>query len=153
MIEHKADCANYRYDWAMGDCGLSNDGALVSSVARSLFTEKTSYDDVSMKNGIRGGYWGDAEMGSRLWTIRNEKSVSQAMLRAKQYATEALEWLTRNGIAEKVEVETSYKKGGGIVLFIKIFQPGKTAKILSTQGNQTSQYQWVWEQLYDKTDT
>lgn len=38
----------------------------------------------------RGKYWGDSNLGSRLYTLRRSKDLSRNVLLAKQYAEEAI---------------------------------------------------------------
>ena len=60
--------------------------------------------------GDRRGWWADAygiePIGSRLWQLERAKRTSQTLLQARDYCTEALAWLQRDGIASSVSVLT-----------------------------------------------
>lgn len=45
-----------------------------------------------------------AETGSRLWLLSREKITAETLQKCKDYAEQALAWLVKESVAEKVEV-------------------------------------------------
>lgn len=85
---------------------------LVRSVIISLFSWARSRDDDEVEGGRRNGFWGDtyedsalAETGSRLWLLSREKLTAETLQKCKDYAEQALAWLVKESVADKVEVE------------------------------------------------
>lgn len=115
---------------------LESDGSLETAVIISLFTDRRANEDDPLpdsNNLDRRGWWGDLtsdfendQIGSRLWLLEREKTMPNVVIRAKQYAEEALQWLIDDGVAMKVEVEAE-RQGvpGNDILAIsgRIFKP------------------------------
>jgi len=118
---------------------LESDGGLETAVIISLFTDRRANEDDVLpdsNNLDRRGWWGDLtsgfendQIGSRLWLLEREKTIPNVVIRAKQYAEEALQWLVNDGVAVKIEVEAE-RQGmlGNDVLAIscRIFKPDGT---------------------------
>lgn len=113
--------------------GLENTEPLVRAVIISLFTwRRASPDDVLPDpgpNAMRMGWWGDSfppvdndRIGSRLWLLSREKLTAQTVLRAKEYAEEALRWLTEDGVAARVEVEAERIGLTTLGLAVRVFR-------------------------------
>jgi len=93
-----------------------NDSSFTTALIISLFTDRRAKEEDPLpdpESNNRRGWWGDnlAEVqddriGSRLWLLSREKTTQDALIRAKQYTEEALQWLIDDGMAAKVEVET-----------------------------------------------
>lgn len=83
---------------------------LVRAVVISLFTWRRAKPD-DKHEGVRWGWWGDGlddlsndRIGSRLWLLAREKITQQTLVRARDYAEEALQWLLDDAVATKITV-------------------------------------------------
>jgi phage gp46-like protein len=101
---------------------LQGDNGLLTAVIVSLFTDCRAHDDdplpderVGQASDMRG-WWGDYfeqektpdPVGSRLWLLWREKEMETVVARAQQYAREALAWLARERLTERIEVTASH---------------------------------------------
>ena len=84
---------------------------LVRSVIISLFSWARSRDDDEVEGGRRNGIWGatyeddpTTVTGSRLWLLSREKITTETLQKCKDYAEQALAWLVKESVADKVEV-------------------------------------------------
>lgn len=107
------------FDLGLVSGGLALDDGLATAVYVSLFTDREARSDDRLpgepdRQGVsdRGGWWGDQipempgdRIGSRLWLLRREKRSPETLRRAREYAEEALAWLTEDGVARSVEIE------------------------------------------------
>lgn len=90
---------------------LDQEHALIRAVLISLFTWRRANADDQVE-GERMGWWGDVaeppevndKIGSRLWLLSREKIIQETFIRARRYASEALQWLIDDGIASRVDV-------------------------------------------------
>jgi phage gp46-like protein len=135
-------------DWSLNATGtdLSTSETLETAVLLSLFTDKRAPDDLQIYSPDRKGWWGttynpsgQAELGSLLWTLyRSVKSDGTAVLRqAEGYVTDALQWLTTDGVASSVTCTASWASSSALGLYITITQP----------SGQVNNYSWVWSTL------
>lgn len=95
---------------------------LVRAVVISLFTWRRAAPDDKVE-GTRWGWWADGldgetndRIGSRLWLLSREKVTNSTMTRAREYAEEALLWLTEQGVATKVTVTVERRGLDGLAL-------------------------------------
>lgn len=95
--------------------GLDANGQLASAVYISLFTDRKAPEGWRPEVVDRRGWWGDEvapegeesfELGSHLWTLRNEVATEENAVLARLYAQEALAWLTEESVAATVTVES-----------------------------------------------
>ncbi|MCL9788257.1 phage GP46 family protein [Neisseria subflava] len=76
----------------------------------SLGTDRRAENDDVLPggDGDKRGWWGDSfrprRIGSRLWLLERQKITADSLLRAEEYAAEALAWLTEKKIAAAVRV-------------------------------------------------
>lgn len=124
-------------DYALDGLGLAEDDGLETAVILSLFTDRRANADDIIPDGSndRRGWWADQfadinndQFGSRLWLLSREKQLTAVMIRAKQYADEALQWLVDDGVAESVEVVASNPRMGILGLAVAITRPGQAVK-------------------------
>jgi len=122
-------------DFAIGELGLSEDDGLETAVILSLFSDRRAEADDELPFGEtdRRGWWGDAwpdtdgdRIGSRLWLLHREKQTQDVVLRAREYAQEALAWLVEDGVAARVEVDAEIVRRGVLGLTVRIFRPEST---------------------------
>lgn len=134
---------------------LESSTGLQTAVIISLFTDRRARDDDELpdpNNSDRRGWWGDLpsplvegdQIGSRLWLLCREKTIESVLVRAKQYAKEALQWMIDDGVAVKIEVETE-RQGipGQDILALKVL-------IYREFGNQKAEeffFQWSVQEL------
>ncbi len=85
----------------------SVDETLVSAILISLFTDKRVTEDETDEDDKRG-YWGDENLGSKLWLLDRENISNSTRIKAKEYTEEALLWLTEDGEVSSLNIETSY---------------------------------------------
>lgn len=111
--------------------------SLGTSVVLSLFSDRRAQPDDRIPGGGDDprGWWGDSlseiegdQFGSRLWLLSREKQTRETLLRAKQYAAEALDWLIEDGIASIVRVDASFLEHalGWMLLSIEIERPDRS---------------------------
>lgn len=117
---------------------LEPDDGMETAVALSLFTDR--------RDGGGRGWWADAltpddPMGSRLWTLANEKDTATVLQLAPAYAREALAWMVTDGVASEVTASASSlprEPGRSIMLLtVGIQRPGQTAA--------TYRYAYNWQ--------
>jgi len=158
--------ANFRGDLQLAGGQIVMDGSLRTAVFLSLFLDRRAEpDDVlpddDPRNPGRGdprGWWGDwfyAEMltrlqavpgtltppsfriGSRLWLLARSKQTQDVVIRARQYAEEALQWLLDDKIASAVTVTTRILRQGVLGLRV-VIQRGLEIE--------THEFDYVWAQ-------
>lgn len=128
------------------DEDLESDAGLETAVIISLFTDRRARDDDELpdpNNPDRRGWWGDLvaeveddQIGSRLWLLARSKTTPDILVKAKEYAEEALQWLIDDGAAQKIEVEVERQGPEGndrLALLVKIFQ--SDANIVALEFN------------------
>lgn len=147
-----ADIALTFTDFGGGDLvlrgqDLLRDDGLESAVLLSLFTDRRATpeqlradDDPS---DLRG-YWGDVApsvegdtTGSMLWLLKREKQSDETLSRARQYAADALAWLSDDKIASAVTVATSYVAPGMMRIDVTIARP------TGSKANYRYDYEWA----------
>lgn len=143
------DAAAFSADLMLADGALATDDGLKTAVLISLFSDaRASADDALPQPGAdRRGWWGDTlsdagdEIGSKLWLLSREKTLSSTLERARTAARDALEWLIEDGIASAVEVvaERVLRNGrdtGTLALGVTISRPTGPAR---------QRFDFVWE--------
>lgn len=103
------------------------DNALNTAIYISLFTDaRAEGGDL----GDRRGWWGDefGAFGSKLWTLLREKATDEVVDLAKVYAQQALKWLTDDGIAQTVEVQTERTGLYSISISVTVSKPNDRAE-------------------------
>lgn len=139
---------------------LAADGGLDVAVALSLFTDGRAGAKDLLPDGRRGqdgdrrGWWGDAvppqattktasggtqtaslrgwETGSLLWLLAREKQTAETARRAKDYAEQALRWLTKGGHVQALNVDSRWIAQGTLLLTVTLTLDSQK-KVLSYQ--------------------
>lgn len=82
---------------------------LTRAVVISLFTWRRAESDDDVDNPM--GWWGDTwptvqndRIGSRLYLLRRSKLTNQTPIKAREYITQALQWMTDDGVASRIDV-------------------------------------------------
>lgn len=115
---------------------LARDDGLETAVLLSLFTDRRAEPEELpshfSKDDLRG-YWGDVrppvegdKFGSLLWLLAREKQTTDVLNRSRQYAQDALAWMTEDKIAQRVSVATSFPYQGWLLIDIDIYRPDGT---------------------------
>lgn len=139
---------------------IQGDDGLFTAVIVSLFTDARAHDDDALPDERLGvssdkrGWWGDlvpdimgdgtelVSIGSRLWLLWREKELDSVVVRAQQYAEEALQWLIDQGYALSCSVTASHVESRHLGIDVRMQQSGT-----DTPGRE-------WNFLYDyKTST
>jgi phage gp46-like protein len=121
-------------DLAFAGYDLAQDDSLKTAVIVSLFTDRRAEADDRLPGAPddRRGWWGDGflevagdRIGSRLWLLHREKQLASVVVRAREYAIEALQWLVDDGIAAAVDVTAEIVRQGVLGLQIRIVRPDR----------------------------
>lgn len=131
------------FDLALGEGALALDDGMRTAIAISLFTDARARDDdpLPSRGADRRGWWGDFdradgdETGSRLWLLARSKILPATLIRAREYAHEALAWLIEDRIAQTVEVEVEAQQPDRLAIGVIITRPG---------GPDRQRYDFVW---------
>lgn len=135
-------------DLAFEDGDLVIDDGLQTAVIVSLFSDRRARSDDTLPDGStdRRGWWADQwaevpgdQLGSRLWLLGREKELPEPMRRARDYAMEALSWLTEDGIAASVDVQPSVPRRGVLGLAVAINR--------RDGGRESYQFEILWEAM------
>lgn len=109
---------------------LEADETLETAVIISLFTDRRAdvTDTLPLNETFRRGWWGDSyaeikgdQIGSHLWLLQREKTTQETLNWAREYSLEALAWLIEDGVAENVQVNTSWIDKIQGVMAIEVF--------------------------------
>ena len=99
-----------------------------------------------------GGWWADAfrnpagfKTGSKLWALQFSLATNDAMIMAKQYATQALNPLLAWGIASRINIGVSYVSKKVMKLDIDVTGPGASASA-AVQGTAMPDSGWLWQE-------
>ncbi|HIE1059663.1 TPA: phage GP46 family protein [Serratia marcescens] len=83
---------------------------LTRAVVISLFTWRRAEPDDNVENPM--GWWGDTwptvqndRIGSRLYLLRRTTLTNRTPIKAREYVSQALQWLTEDGVAARVDIE------------------------------------------------
>ncbi|MCP4352283.1 MAG: hypothetical protein GY795_43045 [Desulfobacterales bacterium] len=112
------------------DGALDVSDSFETSVIVSLFTDRRAdpEDRLSEGNHSLRGCWVDDysdgdQIGSKLWMLEREKQTEETRLRAIEYASDALQWFVKDGIAKSVSVDAEWADMGHLVFDIEIVRP------------------------------
>ena len=98
-----------------------------------------------------GGWWADSfrgegfKSGSKLWALQWAQANNDALLTAKQYATDALSYLVSWGIVSKLIIVPIYVTRAVIHLQISISGPGVSAAFV-VEGQAMAKADWLWRE-------
>lgn len=105
---------------------------LPRAVLISLFSWRRANPDDDLPGNSKFGWWGDTypefyndRIGSRLWLLSRAKLTTQTVLKAKEYAEEALKWLIDDGVADSVAVESERQGLDRLALGIRLVRGNK----------------------------
>ena len=114
-------------DLVIDGADLAADDGLATAVILSLFTDRrVAEDELPPFETARRGWWGDSlaedgdEIGSKLWLLAREKRTPAVLVRAEEYAGEALAWLADDDLARAVSVSAAWTGGGWLCLSVAV---------------------------------
>lgn len=113
------------FDLALAGPDLATDDGLETAIAVSLFTDARAPSGAALpyQGAPRRGWWGDAlaevegdRIGSLFWLLAREKQTPELLARIRDYARDALAWMTADGVAQTIDVTAAWvpwEPGGG----------------------------------------
>jgi len=119
-------------DLSVAGADLATDDGLATAIVVSLFTDRRAEPDDRLPAGAddRRGWWGDHladrdgdRIGSRLWLLSREKQLTDVLVRAEEYANEALAWLVEDKVASAVDVTAEVVRDGMLGLLVRVTRP------------------------------
>ena len=115
---------------------LGVDETLQTAVLLSLFTDRRV--DAGRAAGRRdvaaGGGGGDLlaeepeQSGSKLWLLRRATATQETLVKAQDYAREALAWMVADGVATGVDVTTEYTPERFLLMRVTIDTPDQATQ-------------------------
>ncbi len=115
------------------DLGTAGGDQLARAVVLSLFTwRRAEVNDVEPGES-RQGWCGDTisavsgdKFGSRLWLLARKNVVPRTMQLAKEYCTEALQWLVDDGVCASFDVIVERMGRNGIAVGVVLYRADKS---------------------------
>ncbi|MFM0135104.1 phage GP46 family protein [Caballeronia grimmiae] len=139
------DVANGRGDWQQLGPDLRTGNDLQTAVLLSLFTDRVANSDDVIPDGTGDprGWWGDVDdetpIGSRLWLLDRSKQTQEVLNNARDYITEALQWLVDDGVVASMDVQTEWTRDTFLGAQIVLYQPAGPGVVLT--------FAWAWQQI------
>lgn len=122
-------------DLGQNPTDLATDRGLVTAVVLSLFADRRAEPDDTPPSGDptdRRGWWADQfaavegdRIGSRLWLLDRSTLSNETLLRAKEYALEALAWMIEDRVVSGVDVAVERLGRDALLFVIKLQRPGR----------------------------
>lgn len=142
-----ADGQDFNLSFKLGD--FESDDGLETAILVSLFSDRrVRYDELIEGESDRKGWYGDVatdqtgdQIGSKLWLLDRGKASEETRKLSEEYASEALQWLLDDGVAETVDVTAVLVPRDRINLTIVITRPKERDKYFY-------RYQLIWENQY-----
>lgn len=132
--------ADSRGDWTLAPGGdLETGGDLANAILLSIFTDRQALADDVIPDGTgdRRGWWGDPQMGSRLWLLDRAKQTDETRRRAEDYAAEALQWLIDDGVVARFDIVATWERRSFLALRITAYRTdGRTVALNAS---------WAWQ--------
>src|SRR5260363_407074 len=131
-----------RWSAESGAGGWAADSAEVSdlqlAVMISLFTGRQARPDDVIPDGSTDarGWWGKPNIGSRLWLLARAKATEATRQQARDYMTEALQWLIDDGAVALFEIDTGYSRSGRLDAQIIAYRQDGTTHAM--------RFEWAW---------
>lgn len=131
-----------RGDWLLEGPALQAGNDLQTSVFISLFTERVANPDDAILDGTNDprGWWGDEmhyPIGSRLWLLERAKQDQSTLFRARDYMTEALQWLIDDGVVASFDIFVEWT--GTALLGMRIVAHKKNG------NTEAMNFTWAWK--------
>ena len=131
-------------DWTLVSGDVQTGSDLETAVIISLFTDAVASPDYVPSDGNPRGWWATSEprgfsVGSNLWELDRAKKTNETLLKAKNFAATALQWLIDDGVADTITVAAEWQGSTNtpvLALAIVIIEPDGTVS--------TFKYGWAW---------
>lgn len=106
------------------------DDGFETAIYISLFTDARAGDDEELpdNSGDKRGWWANAleepafRLGSKLWMLSRSKTVNEVLQRAITYATEALQWMKRDGVVDDIKVDAIRAPGNNMLITARVYK-------------------------------
>lgn len=98
----------------------------------------------------RRGWWFDSYRvdrfvsGSKLWTLRTERSARTVAITARLYIEQALSYLVKWGVADKVVVTVDVIDSTNLMIDIKVYSPTRQVADVAAKAANLPGMGWVW---------
>lgn len=73
------------------------------------------------------GWWADKELGSELWTLTEYSRSDELLSRVNEICKEALKWMIDDGVADIIDVSSSFSEDGTLRIEVQIIKDIKEA--------------------------
>lgn len=116
---------------------MSREALLRRAVTISLFSWRRAATDDALDDADRQGWWGDCapseagdQIGSRLWLLRRRTLTDETLRDAREYAEEALLWMTDDDIVTTVAVTAERQGNDRLNLLVTLTESnGETVQL------------------------
>ncbi len=134
-------------DIALASADLATDDGMRTALIISLFSDGEARADDVIPDGSddRRGWWGDAFadiqddlIGSRLWLLSREKRLPAVLVKAHDFAREAVQWLIDDGVCARIDVDAELFGQDGLAIRVQPFRPS---------GPAYDRFDFVWEAI------
>src|SRR5476649_507157 len=101
-------------DWSLVGAQLATGNDIQTAVYISIFTDRAANTDDVIPDGSGDprGWWGDTgqdrPIGSRLWLLSRAKATTDTLNLAKDYITEALQWLIDDEVVDHFDITVEW---------------------------------------------
>lgn len=127
-------------DWSLSGSQLESGNDLQTAVLISIFTDRIARTDDVIPDGTTDprGWWadGDVPIGSRLWLLNRAKQTTETLNRARDYISEALQWLIDDGVALYFDLTCQWIAPGQLGAWLVIHRSDGT--------NTAMNFGWTW---------
>lgn len=115
---------------------------LARAVVNSLFSWRRAAESDETPGMSKEGWWADTfsngdEFGSRLWLLQRAKLTDEALLKAKEYVREALQWLIDDAVVGRIDVDVVRNGVDRMDMSVVLIKPD--------QSSLDMRFQNVWE--------
>jgi len=133
------DAVNFRGDWAQAGAVLLAGSDLDTAIALSLFLDRQAESGDAIPDGSANlrGWWGNPNLGSRLWLLRRAKQTDETLRLAYDYIAEALQWLLEDGVVGRFDINVQWVRSGVLGALIVAYLPDGTVT--------KHRFAWAWE--------
>jgi phage gp46-like protein len=129
-------------DWALNGSQLQSGNDLQTAVYMSLFTDRVANPDDVIPDGSQDprGWWGDVgqdvPIGSRLWLLSRAKQTTETLNLAKDYITEALQWLIDDDVVGHFDITVEWTRASMLGANVVAYRDGNESSM---------QFFWTWK--------
>lgn len=134
------DAETQHCDYVVANGDFVSGSDVETAVLISIFTDRLAEvndalpDAPSGQPGDRRGWWADDPeypIGSRLWLLKRAKGPLDVAAKAKEYATEALQWMIDDGVVARFDVEAIWTPPNQLDLLVVAYRSDGT--VISNQ--------------------